>query len=290
MFHVSLKLREPKGLVTPKGPHFKWARTITSEYEGTEITFNAPRHRPRPPNPKAYRPQRRYTKESPLSFRNYYGEEEAARGLPDHWRKADFFYHSWAFNGPWFTGAVGQLELSFRLVRVVNYPQDMSLFHPRALEQVIGDYLTDMYAHHIDFTRGDIQVFHAPVNWQPLNHLPVNGARMEVVSEDFSPHRTIKRMIFFPISNDTMATLIFWPSRIKNYPRSELDKRVNEQPMLDLMENIIDSLQLKLSPEAQAQQKAALKGLEDTSLIKAYPPLKWDNVSAEEKQKILAAQ
>ncbi|MFA7555103.1 MAG: hypothetical protein WCY88_12700, partial [Spongiibacteraceae bacterium] len=77
---------------------------------------------------------------------------------------------------------------------------------------------------------------------------------------------------------------------IKNYPRSELDKRVNEQPMLDLMENIIDSLQLKLSPEAQAQQEAALKGLEDASLIKAYPPLKWDNVSAEEKQKILAAQ
>ena len=290
MFHVPLQLREPKGLVTPKGPNFKWARTITSEYEGTEISFKAPKHRPRPPNPEQHKPQRYYTEDSPLSFRNYYDEEEAARGLPDHWREADFFYHSWAFNGPWFTGSVGQLELSFRLVKVVNYPKDMSLFHPRALELVIGDYLTDMYAHHLDFTRGDIQVFHSPVNWQPLNHLPVNAARMEVVSENFSPHRTIKRMIFFPIANDTMATLIFWPSRIKNLPRSELDKRVNEQPMLELMENIIASLQLKLSPEAQAQQAAALQGLDDTSLVKDYPPLKWDKVSAEEKQKILAAQ
>lgn len=289
MFNVSIKLREQKGLVVPKGPSFNWARVIKSEYEGTEISFKAPKHRPKRSNDKGYAPQRRYTEESPLSFRNYHDEEKAERGLLDHWREADFFYHSWAFNGPWFTGAVGELDLSFRLVKVVNYPEDMSLFHPRALEQVIGDYLTYMYSHHIDSTRGNIQEFHAPINWQSITHLPVNAARMEVVSENFSPHRTIMRLVFFPISANTMARLIFYPGRFKNLPRSELDKRVNEQPMLDLMENIIASLQLKLSPKAKAQQEAALEGLEDTSLIKEYPPLKWDNVSEQEKLKILAA-
>ncbi|WP_028885463.1 hypothetical protein [Teredinibacter turnerae] len=273
MFNVSLKLREPKGLVVPEGPSFKWARTIKSEFEGTEIAFKAPKHSPRRSNHKGYAPVRRYNKDNPLPFRNYYGEEEIERGLPDLWRKADFFSHSWAFNGPWFTGPVCELELMFRLVRVVNYPKDMSLFHPRALELVIGDYLTDMYSYHKSETRGGIQVFHAPINWQILTHLPVNAARMEVVSENFSPHRTIKRMVFFPKTK---------------LPRSELDKRVNEQPMLDLMEDIIASLKLNLSPRAKAQQDAALSGLEDTSLIKDYPPLKWDNVSEEEKQKILA--
>ncbi|WP_019603935.1 hypothetical protein [Teredinibacter turnerae] len=289
MFNVSLKLREPKGLVVPEGPSFNWARIIKSEFEGTEIAFKAPKHSPKRSNHKGYVPERRYNESNPLTFRNYYDEEQASRGLPDLWRKADFFYHSWAFNGPWFTGPVGELNLMFRLVRVVNYPKDMSLFHPRALEQVIGDYLTDMYSYHKSETRGGIQVFHAPINWQIVTHLPVNAARMEIVSEDFSPHRTIKRMVFFPISDDVMSVLIFWPSRLKNLPRSELDKRVNEQPILDLMEDIIASLQLNLSPRAKAQQEAALSGLEDTSLIKDYPPLKWDNVSEEEKQKILAA-
>ncbi|WP_339074353.1 hypothetical protein [Teredinibacter turnerae] len=288
MFNVSLKLREPKGLVVPEGPSFKWARTIRSEFEGTEIAFKAPKHSPRRSNHKGYAPERRYNNDNPLPFRNYYGEEEIERGLPDLWRKADFFSHSWAFNGPWFTGPVCELELMFRLVRVVNYPKDMSLFHPRALEQVIGDYLTDLYSYHLDETRGYIQEFHAPINWQIVTHLPVNAARMEVVSEDFSPHRTIKRMVFFPVSDDVMSVLIFWPGRFKNLPRSELDKRVNEQPMLDLMEDIIASLQLNLSPQAKAQQEAALIGLEDTSLIKDYPPLKWDNVSKEEKQRILS--
>ncbi|WP_185231136.1 hypothetical protein [Teredinibacter franksiae] len=290
MLNVALKLREPKGLVTPVGPSFKWARTLKSEYEGTEITFKAPRHRPKRSNDKGYVPLRRYSEDRPLPFRNHYSEEDTARGLPDHWREADFFYHSWAFNGPWFTGAVGELDLSFQLVKVVNYPKDISLFHPRALEQVIGDYLTNLYSHHISSTRGGIQIFHAPVNWQPLSHLPVNAARMEVVSEDFSPHRTIKRIVFFPIANDLMSVLIFWPGRFKNLPRSELDKRVNEAPMLELMENIIASVQLTLSPKAQAQQQAALAGMNDTSLVKEYPPLKWDKVSAEEKQKILAGE
>ncbi|TVZ41885.1 hypothetical protein P886_1236 [Alteromonadaceae bacterium 2753L.S.0a.02] len=289
MFNFPLKLRRANGLIIPVGPGFSQARTIASEIDGTIISFKAPKHQPIRSNDQGYKPESRYN-ESQLIFRNYYNEQQEERGLPDHWRKADFFYHSWAFNGPWFTGPVAELDLSFKLVKVVNYPEDVSLFHPRALEQVIGDYLTEMFSHHIDDTRGNIQEFKAPTNWQLIHHLPVNAARLEVFSENFSPHRTIKRMVFFPISDDILAVLIFWPSRLKNLPRAELDKRVNEKPVLELMENIISSLELKLSPKAQAQQQAALKGMEDTSLTTEYPPLKWDSVSEEEKLKILASQ
>ncbi|WP_075185002.1 hypothetical protein [Teredinibacter haidensis] len=288
MFNVPFKLREPNGLIVPKGPNFAWARTIRSEIDGTEICFKAPKHRPRRSNDKPIFPERYNNAKKTLLYRNYYDEGEAARGLADHWREADFFYHAWAFYGPWFTGAMAELDLSFNLIKVINYPKNVSLFHPRTLELVIGDYLTNLYSHHLSETRGGIQVFKAPINWQPLHHLPVNAARLEVVSEDFSPHRTIKHLLFFPIADDQMARLIFYPTRFKGLPRAEQDKLVSVQPMYDLMDNIINSIQLTLSPEAQAQKDAALAGMEDTSLVQNYAPLKWDKLDEEEKIKILA--
>jgi hypothetical protein len=287
MFNVPFKWREPKGLVIPKGPNFAWAKTICSEVNGTQIKFKVPKHRPRRSNHESIMPDRCYNADNTLLFRNYYDDEKAARGLVDHWRAADFFYHAWAFYGPWFTGEQAELRVSFRLTKVINYPKTMSLFHPRALEQVIADHLATLYSHHLSGTRKGIQVFNAPINWQPLHHLPVNAVKLEVVSEDFSPHRTISHHVYFPIAHNLMAGLIFWPSRIKNLPRSELDKRVSLQPMHELMDNIINSIQLTLSPEAQAQKEAALEGLEDTALVTEYPPLKWDTLDEEERLKIL---
>ena len=66
-----------------------------------------------------------------------------------------------------------------------------------------------------------------------------------------------------------------------------MDKRVNLQPMHDLMNNIINSIQLKLSPEAQAQQAKALEGLTDTSLVKEFPPIKWDKLNEKQTAEIL---
>jgi len=57
--------------------------------------------------------------------------------------------------------------------------------------------------------------------------------------------------------------------------------------MLELMENIISSIELTLSPEAKAQQKIALAGLDDTSLIKDYPPLKWGEAESGESLKTI---
>lgn len=46
--------------------------------------------------------------------------------------------------------------------------------------------------------------------------------------------------------------------------------------MEKLCDDIMDSLEVKLSTKALAQQQAALRGLEDTSLVSEYPPLKWE--------------
>jgi len=291
MMNVRLKLRQPKQLVVPKGPNFRWARTIQSDLDGTRISFNAPRHRPRRSNHLPTLPERQYRSGNrpgdSMPFRSLYNDQKAEKGIKDHFERLEFFYHAWAFCGPWFSGAVAELSLSLDFIKAVNFPKPMSLFHPRALEQVIGENLSFMYSHHLDFTRDYVQEFDAPVNWQPLHQLPVNAVRMEAVPRDFSAHKTRNHLMFFPISDDVMAKLFFRPSRLLGLPRSELDKRVDPTPMHELMDNIINSIQLELSPEAKAQQERALAGLENTELVKDYPPLKWYDATPEQEQKYL---
>jgi len=45
--------------------------------------------------------------------------------------------------------------------------------------------------------------------------------------------------------------------------------------MEQLSTDIINSIKIKLSPEAQAQQAKALEGCEDKQLSENFPPLKW---------------
>ncbi len=56
------------------------------------------------------------------------------------------------------------------------------------------------------------------------------------------------------------------------------------------MDNIINSIELDLSPEAKAQQQRALKGLDNTELVKDYPPLKWDKLTEAQTIEIMNAE
>lgn len=286
MMHVPLKLREPKSLVTPKGPSFTWASTVRTQIAGTGIEFKLPKHSPRHANNEQTRPERDYAYER-LRFSSKFSDEDATLGRKNHFEEMLLLWRSWAFNGPWLTGTLAELSLSVRLVKPINYDQKFSLFHPRAMEMIISDYLTFLYGHRLDKFRNNIQEYIAPVDWLPLNNLSVNTASMRAVSQDFTPHRRNSRMVFFPIVEDIMMLFSFDPSRLKNLPVVELDKLVDPKPMHDMIDKIINSIQLKLSPEAQAQQAKALEGLADTSLIKNFPPIKWDNLDEKITQAVL---
>lgn len=286
MMNFRLKLRESDNLVTPKGPSFNTARKVRINIAGTEIEFRAPKHRPRHSNRENTEPKQKYERRQ-LNFLSKYDEEDIALGRKDNWEEMLLLWRSWAFNGPWFTGTLGELSLSLRLIRPINYAQQFSLFHPRAMEMIIGDYLTFLYGHRLNKFRNNIQEYMAPLDWQPLNNLPVNVASMRVESHDFTPYRRNSRMIYFPIADDIMVLFSFDPSRLKNLPKAEMDKLVNPKPMYDMIDNIINSIQLKLSPEAQSQQAKALKGIADTSLIKNFPPIKWDKLDEQVTKAIL---
>lgn len=284
MMNVRFKLREPKSLVTPQGP--RRMRTIVSNIAGTQLSFNVPRHRPRNPNSDPVFPDTYYSADRLHLYSNYV-EQDAARGRKEICRKQTIFLHSWAYYGPWFTGVMSNLRLHISLYRPINYSQQFSLFHPRALEMVIGDYLDYLYSSHLIETRGNIQEFIAPVGWAPQQHLPVNAVKLEVHQQALIPGRTDIIIVFFPLMDDLMVVMHFDASCLRNLPREEVEKLVNPQPMLDTIDNIINSIQLKLSPEAQAQQVKALEGLADTSLVKNFPPIKWDKLDEQATQQIL---
>jgi hypothetical protein len=216
MFYVPFKLRETAQLKTPKGPKLGRVSRTSIDIAGTEFSVRVPKHRPRYRNHKAIHPQRYYASEN-LPLQSYYNEQHAAKGRKDLWLSGSLLYRAWAFYGPWFTGVLSQLRLEISLVRPVNYPKRFSLFHPRALEQIIGDYLDDYYGNRLSLDGSPM--YTAPVNWKPLLGFSANAVRLEVVPHSRSaPSDVTDNYIFFPIADDLMIVCRFEPSRFFALP------------------------------------------------------------------------
>ena len=286
MMNLPYKFREQVGYCSPKGPDFKRAQTTRFAVEGTAVEFKAPRHRPQ------------YKSMEERKVKGSYGYDRMAfhEGHPDYvvdtsWRRSYLFYRSWVFNGDWFTGPRADLSLSLGMVRLaVPEPENaffgsptatpppperpaVSFFHPRAFEQAVGDFLTNIYS---KLKWQGHPEWMAPLNWKPLNRLPCVCAYLEVgPSQHVNPARTREKFIFFPVDDTHLMYLEFTPSRFLNLPPAELDQLVDAKPMDDLMHQIINSFSLTLSPAAQAQQKKALEGLDNTALIEQFLPMKW---------------
>jgi len=219
-----------------------------------------------------------------MHFRSIYSERFK---VSDNWDEFKFFQHAWAFYGSWFTGSLAELNMYFSLVKPVRYKNnEFSLFHPRAFEKVVGDYLTNDFSTYKNDVGEDKDrhVFVGPVNWQPLQSFPTVAVRLEIVPDAMAlAQHNVRYLVFFPIADKVMGSINFDLSQFLKLSQEELDKRISRSTMLELMNNIINSIDVKLSPEAQAQQKAALAGLDDTSLVKTFAPLDWSEGSADLK-------
>jgi len=280
--HVKYKLRKAEGLVSPKGPNFAGAQTIRCDFDGTELSFKAPKHRPYYKRVKEYLPERHYQADKiHLNFRCFDNDNHET---PNHLEYYQLFRRFWTFYGPWFTGTLTELEMHITLFMPVNFDHEFSLFHPRAFEKIVGDYLTHFNSKHIN-SDGTYH-YTTPVNWQPLTQLPVVAARFETTPNKGAIIRSTTYHLFFALSDEVLASVKFDPSRLFNKSKEELDKSVSEDTMIELMNSIIDSFQITLSEKAKQQQKVALKDLEDTSLIKDYPPLDWSNLKSDHKSKL----
>lgn len=274
MMNVRLKLREPEGLIVPEGPSFSPARIIKTTVDGTTISFKVPKHSPRKKS-KPTLPDRHYEGE----YTVFYGKHNPKFKALWYWEYREIFDHAWAFCGPWFSGVRAQLWMFIELLKPVDYQnQDLSLFHPRIFEQMLGDYLISTYSGTIDDTTEEQRCYSiAPVDWQPCEHLPMVATRFKKITDPSVTTFDPDYFLFFPIADDLMVSVRFMPSQLLNLPQEERDRLVDTSTMLALMDKIIDSFHVELSPQALAQQQAALKGLKDTSLVKEYPPFDWNS-------------
>jgi len=274
MMNLPFKLRERTGFCIPKGPTINKAQTILFMLEGNSIQFRAPRHSPCFKSDDKITPKRVYDF-SDETFRSYSDDFV----LNDTWKHLAVLYRSWGFYGPWFTGPQAELSLYIDVLKPTQPKSDVSFFHPRAFEGAVGDFLTVRYSKDKD---EGIPYWMAPMHWTVMGTLPCVAARMGVYPvRDTNYGGNISEHLFFPVGDHYLVHFIFSPSLLVNEYWQEREKEVDPTPVNQLLNGIIDSLKVTLSPEAQAQQARALEGLMDTSLTPTFPPLKWTDDGAD---------
>lgn len=176
------------------------------------------------------------------------------------------------------------------ILRQKSQQENTSLFHPRVFEHAVSEYLTNRYS--IQKEKGQ-HGYIAPVEWRPIQGLSVPAVRLKVIANDAVRLYEEFEYFFFALDDNHLAAFTFHYHRGVFYAvtKADLDKHVGDKNLIELVDNIIGSFNITLSPEAKAQQQKALQGLDDTALTKTFPPLKWDrDVEAyNETQRKLAA-
>lgn len=286
MFNFPLPHRKSKKYLTPSGYNLLLAPRKNFSVDGTLISFKVPRYNWLQGDPKPDKTFPHY----PLNQPKELFSDQTPKLFGDGEDKTDFYNvytHSYGFYGPWFTGEQALLCVRVNILRFSHFSSSASFFHPRSYEMMISDHLTQHFSQKDD-EYDDIQQNLAPVDWTQLNHLPVNSARFKIVGQ--SPRSLIapeSHKLYIPIDNNVVVCFTFGLSYRSGQPSFIGSKFVNMKPVNKLVDDIISSIRVKLSPRAAAAQKKALEGLDDTSLTKSFPPLKWDNLDDNAREKAL---
>jgi hypothetical protein len=262
MFYSSFKFNRQTQFLTPKGPSFKWAPTYTFNIDGTTISLKVPRHRHNgPTNPKT---ARRNIHIGPYSFDTFMLDTPG-------WQSSSILYRWWDFYGPNFTGEIGGSQMQAYLLRPSKLKEDVSFFHPRAFEGLIADLIPFYF-------QNNGHVWLAPMNWKPLRDKNNLCVQFDCTNANELGDR-FKRFFMMPMAKDYVFCMNISMDRNPNFEKTiPRDQWVDRTPFIELMDQVINSVQVKLSPQALAQQQEALKDLplEQRELVKDFAPLKWD--------------
>lgn len=260
----SLELRRCTRPFKLIGPTIQKAKQYRTNVDGSDITLKYPHYRTKRSYPKEENPSTHYTVEHTKL-------PNLAPRTPG-WGSVILANQAWDFYGPLFTGRLGTLSMGLIVTAPDKIPPNVSFFHPRSFENTIADYLTFNYGDEVDHFG---QTWLAPTDWKTISVGGVNGASFRAVTSLGTNYED--RYLFLPLSDQRLIMLRFKLSwGCLSTPEGNLFNAHDVSNMELLCQDIMNSLELKLSEKALAQQKTALQGLEDTSLIKDYPPLKWE--------------
>lgn len=264
----TFKLREIKKPCCLIGPSIKQARSFFFHVDNTKISLRLPRHRCSLAYPTSRDPKKNY------QIENYV----LSNTMPskDGWGSLVCISKAWDFYGPLLTGRAGTVTMTV----TINSPQEVetnfSFFHPRAFEQSIADYLKFCYGEEV-YPTG--QKWLAPSHWKPLTKRESIFAQFQAVTRVKANFYDL--YLVTPISDTRLLMINFslnWDNVAIDNLNTGLPTNSNHDisNMQQLCEDIMNSLEVQLSDKALAQQREALTGLEDTSLVTEYPPLKWE--------------
>lgn len=264
--YAPFKWRQSNEPCSPRGPQFSSAHQLKFSLAGTEVQLKLPRHRSGYRSQEQVKPKLAVLDISYDSTR-YYNQRVMQDNL---WRQCLIASRSWGFWGPWFTGAKGEVTFAAEVIVPDQIDSAVSFFHPSVFESMVADFLTARYARHIGSCGA---LYEGPVEWQPLDIEGFFAASFYVLANHSGSGNT--RMLLLPIGDYQLLKITFLIDQHCAGPQQEKDKKVNRSSMEQLVQDIIDSIEVSLSPEAKAQQKSALKGCDNPALSAEFPPLKW---------------
>lgn len=278
--YAPFEWRQPPESCTPQGPKFSSAKQLYFSLAGTEVALKLPRHCSSHGSKEQVKPKKGPIDISHASTR-YYNQGVMQ---DNRWRQRLIASRSWGFWGPWFTGALGEVSFGAEVIVPDQVDSAVSFFHPRVFESMVADFLTARYAQRVG-SRGAL--YEGPVEWQPLNMDGVLAASFYVLAHHSGSSNN--RMLLLPIGDSQILKINFRIAQYCSGPQKEKDKKVDRSTMEQLVQAIIDSFEIRLSPEARAQQEKALKHCDNPHLNSEFPPLKWttdeqDTKRAEEQR------
>ena len=256
-------------VVTPTGPDFKKAKKFSIEFNNTTFEVSVPKHAAQshynPCNPR----ENYDIDKIKLPFASTRGNDFLAISI---------LRRTWNFRERNINKNF--IRCSFNLSIYSEYKEnnDLSYFHPRAFENALASLLTFEYK--AEFFQGQ-QMWLAPCNWQEIKISQNRFAKFSVRSKP--PINKRQKQIYFTTPITDHHFIVLWFEYNWNIPTEDFktkhgtDKEmVNTSEVEKLIDNIISSVNLELSPEAMLAKAKAIEGLDDISLVKEFPPLKWD--------------
>lgn len=270
MFYWSWHLRDQTEFLRPKGPNFARASQKKIDISGTKVSLRVP----------ANKTQFNIDKRDPKSSYDLTQLQTSLYGSEgNEWRSLALIRRRWDFYGPWFTGGLGSINLYAGIYSPKPAAEGLNFFHPRALENGIANYLTLTYGNDFSVSRPE-QSWFAPVNWRQHQNMPCIVARFDAVVNKAVYNDGLRSYLIFPlgkkhifIAECVINRNIVFSNKV---PEPTTDEWIDHAPFIELANQVLDSVQITLSPQAQAEQEEALRGLDDKSLIKDFPPLKWE--------------
>ena len=279
--YPNICFRSPAGTLPIQSAGFKSAKTVQLRLDDNIITFRAPRHDPFISSIEQRRP---WHGDNALECRHIDSDFMPS----NNWRDLGVFFREWVFCGPWFAGALTRLSCSGVVItrnseEVEGSSDDLSLFHPKAFESELCEYLSDYYGH----IGEDEAYYMAPLNWQSSHRDALFTCCYDVATSGGSGPRV--HNIAFPITEKHIFMLCFTVGSRNTDPINIKDGKCDyilngstrfaydEAPLLELMENIIGSINIQLSPKNQAAYdriKTENPDLE-MKLSDTMLPLKW---------------